>query len=203
MALVKRRTHKDEPVVKSSKKERETWKLMELIPNGTKYTAYQRLDALTAYMTTGSIRKVEELTTIPYKTLHAWKSKSRWWEAALREMRMQKNDELDALITGTMHRAVAEINERLDKGDEVVLKDGTIVRKKVNLRDIAVGALAIMFDKRQLVRGQATQRIEQVTDDQKLQELKETFKRLATGPNAIEGQVISKETTEDNTDAEE
>ena len=73
--------------------------------------------------------------------------------------------------------------DRLENGDYHVLKDGTLIRKPINYRDLSVGA-AIAYDKRCLGRGDPTSRTERVTIEIQLQRLDTYFKEVTTDDKA-------------------
>lgn len=179
-----RRSHPDEPDVKENAKERQYWRLMEIIPSNGDYTAYQRLDVLVAFASIGNMKKVQALyPDIPYDTMMYWKNGTKWWKPALREVHEMKDEELDARITGIIDKSLTAMEDRLNNGDEVISigKDGGITRthKKVSFRDVAVAGLGVGFDKRQLGRGKPTQRTEIISDQDRLKRLQAEFRRVA------------------------
>jgi len=174
------RTHPEEPDVKVDADERRTWKIMELLPDTGTYSAFDRLDALTAFATTGRMAEVERLVPqVKPSTLSQWKNNSEWWKPALRRVREMLDEEFDARLTSIMHRSLDAMDERLEKGDEHVTKDGEVIRRKVSFRDLSVGGVAVPYDKRALNRGEPTQRIEQTSDASRLEKLKQQFKEIA------------------------
>lgn len=177
-----RRTSEFEPDVKTGASERHLWKIMELIPEGRDYTAMQRFDALVAYASTGDVYEVPKLVPgLSVDTVRSWKHSADWWKPALRQIREYMNEEFDGRLTHIMNKSLEEMQDRLANGDEHVTKDGSVVRKKVAFRDLAVGGIAIPFDKRNLGRGEPTARMEHTTDKERLAKLQEQFKQIAKG----------------------
>lgn len=188
------RTHPDEPDKKESREERAYWKLMEIVPNGPVYTAFQRIDAAKAYMETGSFKDAAALSTVPYATIVSWSRSAEWWKVALKELREEKNDKLDGKITKVMDKVLTALEERLENGDSKLNKDGELVRVPISFRDLSIAGLAILFDKRALMRGQATSRTEIISQEKRLSTLSEAFAKIAK-ERTVEGQVLSKEIT--------
>lgn len=174
------RTHPEEPDVKVDADERRTWKIMELLPDTGTYSAFDRLDALTAFATTGRMAEVERLVPqVKPSTLSQWKNNSEWWKPALRRVREMLDEEFDARLTSIMHRSLDAMDERLEKGDEHVTKDGEVIRRKVSFRDLSVGGVAVPYDKRALGRGDPTVRTEVIADKDRLSKLQQQFKQIA------------------------
>lgn len=126
---------------------------------------------------------------IDKSTLRNWMSKD-WWPILIEELKYIKQSELDGQYTGIMEKSLAEVVERLENGDEVIV-NGEIRRKKVSARDAALIS-AIMFDKRQLLRGDPTAIKQQNFNvDERMEKLMSTFEQIARKENekVIEGEV--------------
>lgn len=162
--------------------------MTQLASQGSKYTDVQRRHALGVFVVLGNYQATANETNIPYRTVHEW-SKKEWWLKLLEEVRREKADELDTLVTNGIHKAIDSVTDRLDDGDAYLRKDGEIGYKPVSARDSAT-VLGILYDKRQIMRLLPTT-ITQTTDSNKLLKLQEKFEALA-GRNAkvIEGEVI-------------
>lgn len=99
-----------------------------------------------AYVSIGSFTKAAAITGIPENTLRLW-SKQEWWaEESLRVVKVD-SDELTSTFTRIAKKASAELEDRLDNGDEVLTKDGEIKMKKIPGRELAIIA-AVAADKR-------------------------------------------------------
>ena len=173
------RTHPDEPDKKESKEERAYWKLMEIVPNGPVYTALHRLDAAKAYIETGSFNEASALSTVPATTIRSWARSAVWWKQAVKELREEKNDKLDGKITRVMDKVLTALEERLEHGDSKLNREGELVRIPISFRDLSIAGLAILFDKRALMRGQATSRTEVISQEKRLSTLSEAFAKIA------------------------
>src|SRR5690606_8026931 len=106
------------------------------------YTAEQKMAAVTAYVVTGNSKQASKAVqealglTISPNTIRWWKASASWWPMALRKAQREKNDEVDAAMTRVMHVGLGMIERILDRGEQVITKDGDIVFKEPSLRDL-------------------------------------------------------------------
>lgn len=143
------------------------------------YSAEQRIAALTGWLITGSLYKASMMSGVEYSTVRKWASDSEWWKEGIARIRKQKNDELDARITLMIDKTMDEIEERILLGDEVVHgPSGQKIRKKINGKDLTT-MVAILYDKRALMRGDPTSLAGKATGASVLSNLKEEFEKLA------------------------
>lgn len=196
----RRYQHADEPLHKS-KKERQTWKIMEYIPANGHYTRDQRYEVLAAWATCGQFTKVaQEIKDVPYPTMVSWRHQD-WWEPALQEFRKLHGAYMDARMTGLLEKKLNAMEDRLDNGDEFVDKDGEIRRKKVTYRDLAIGT-GVIYDKRALNRGEPTARVEQISDEDRTRKLIDQFKSVVQNSGRIINVTPEKVENDDESDAE-
>jgi hypothetical protein len=102
---------------------------------------------------------VAKAINVPHTTLSKWQADPAWEERMLR-VRQANIARLDAGLTRCLDKALAQVEDRIDYGDErlVSVRDegGAVsvqpTRVKMSGRDLAVTA-GILFDKRQLLRG--------------------------------------------------
>jgi hypothetical protein len=149
----------------------------------SKYSAEQKLSVVAIYALTGNLEQCHKQTGINYATIKDWHTRSTWWEEAMLNVRKHMQDELDGKLTGVINRATDEIVDRLDNGDEVLDKNGNTRRKKLSARDLTM-VLAILFDKRALIRGDPTTRTEKVSSEETLNKMLSKFEDLAKKMNA-------------------
>ncbi len=121
--------------------------------NGS-YTDEDRRTAVATWLVLGNVERSAERLGMPAPTLYQWKQQP-WWSEMLRGLRTEDIDAIDARFTGYIHKALDEVGERLENGNEVRDSKGNLHRQKVSCRDAAI-TLAILFDKRQLLRAQPT-----------------------------------------------
>ena len=119
------------------------------------YPKEMKLEAVSLYMSTSSLAKTADALGLNHGIVQGW-MKSPWWQEVWDKLRKQKQLELDSLLTRTIHKAVADLNDRLENGDyKLNARTGELNRVPVGAKDIAV-TLAIIYDKRALIRGEAT-----------------------------------------------
>ena len=171
--------------------------LLDMIPagrQGSQYSREQILDVATTLAVTGHSGQAARAANIPERTLYEWRQQD-WWDPVIAAIRHAKQDELDGALTGLIHKAVSAASDRIENGDFRLFRrrgeDGQdvpeLVRVPVSARDCAIVA-AISADKRQIVRGQATEIIEHSSD--KLTQLREQLRQLSG--RTIEGAVVQK-----------
>lgn len=141
------------------------------------YTDKKKVEALTVYAITGNIAEVERLTGVTRHSFKKWQQEE-WYKEALDELRSENDSVFDASFTKIIEKLINSINDRVDNGDHVVLRNGDIIRKPVSLRDV-IGAMMITIDKRQLLRGKPTSRSESVSVENRLEKLVQHFESLA------------------------
>lgn len=148
--------------------------------SGSTYTNDDKRRAVMVWVMSGNMTDVSRKTGIPQTTLSYWRRHAEWWDSLVAEIRTEKNGELDAAYTKIIHDISEEIKDRVLHGDYVLNKDGTISRKPVNMKDLAVAG-AVLFDKRALNRGDPTSRTERTTTDAQLTKLADAFKAASKG----------------------
>lgn len=140
-----------------------------------------KIQAVVCYMITGTVNGVERMTGISHQTVSEWKNKSQWWPLVMIKVRKDKQDELDAEITGLLHQSTAALKDRLEHGDTVYHKVGDELvkgEKKLSGRDLAT-IINTLYDKRAMLRGDPTSISAKVTSTDVLEELKATFEKIA------------------------
>lgn len=172
--------------------------LKDLYAANGSYTPEEKIEAVMAYMVTGTSRKASKICNIPEGTIRWWKSQAMWWEDVMRECRKKKQDELDAAFTNVIHIAVEALEDRVRNGNTVLTKDGGRVQVPMQGKEIAV-SLAVIFDKRQLLRGDPTQKVERVTEKDRLDNLQRKFEEIARKVNAKEINDVSYDVVEEET----
>jgi hypothetical protein len=146
------------------------------------YPEDKRIEAAAIYAATGHLGRTSELTKIPESILSGWRRQD-WFQALLREIWQENNEKIDAKSTEIISKSLDAVIDRLDNGDFHVTRDGKLMRKPINAKELSL-VHAINVDKRQLLRGLPTSRSEsgsgeaQKTVD-RLEKLAETFENLA------------------------
>lgn len=163
--------------------------LVNLIRNHTNQTSQRKtpkniLRFFILLANGSSIRQAAKQTGLNDRMVRKWKEQE-WFHVVLKKVVEQLDEALDKKLTGVVHRGIDAVADRIDNGDYVLQKDGSLVRKPMNGRDAAI-TTAVMFDKRQLLRDKPTV-IEQKSVDERLSDLGQRFAAFA---NATEIEVI-------------
>lgn len=160
----------------------------------SQYTVRQKLQAVTVWMLTGSPKQAADKAGVTENAIKYWKRETAWWKEAVARIKLQRNEKLDADLTRCMDKSIYAIIDRIDNGDEIVLKDGRRMRQKLKGRDLAV-MFSILHDKRALMRGEASSsKSERNTQSEVLNQLKESFEKLSTDINQrLEEKVVSEQ----------
>ena len=158
-----------------------------------KYTEEEKLIAVTAYVMTGSVAGVVRLTGLKHQIISDWKNNSSWWPDIYVQIKKQKQEEVDGTLTTIIHAASGELLDRIVNGDEVVTKDGDVIKRKMSGKELG-WVLGVTYDKRALLRGDPTSRTEKVDQAALMKELKGEFESMAK--EALENSVVKTVTPE-------
>lgn len=144
----------------------------------TWYPDQKKTEAATLFAVTKSWSQVSELSGVGVGTLKSW-AKEAWWDSIISQVVKDKNEELDGALTEIIHECENQIKNRLKEGDvRVNFKTGEQYRVPLDVRALTM-SLAILFDKRQLIRGEATSRTESISTDRRLEKLKSEFEKFS------------------------
>jgi hypothetical protein len=161
--------------------------------NRNHYSDKEKMNACCIFALSGNSRRTAEISKIPEATIRQWKT-TEWWNEILTRIHVEKDEELDTKLTQLVDKAVEQINDRLDEGDWVYNpKLDKLVRKSITGRDLS-HITATMLDKRQLLRGQPTSRVEKISQDERLLKLAEQFKQFTLAKEVM--QVIEEDIEE-------
>lgn len=147
-----------------------------------KYPPEIKIQAATCYMLTGTLTGAARMCGLRKETIWDWKNNSQWWDGVLTKIKKDKQDELDATITKLIHDSVGVLAERLVSGDEVLVKDNggeyRSMLRKVSARDVT-SAIATLYDKRTMLRGDPTSITRKETSADVLNTLRAEFAGVA------------------------
>lgn len=138
----------------------------------------KKIEAATVFAVTRNYDRTSDLTGIPAHELRKF-GEEAWWHEIGSKVRKEKNEALDGKITETLDKALDLITDRLVNGETYYNpRTETEYILPVKAKDAAI-VTSILFEKRQLIRGEATSRTENSTSEQKLLVLKANFEKLA------------------------
>ena len=128
-------------------------------PNTT-WSQEARIAAVSQYLVLGNMALVSSITKIPHQLLRSWKQQP-WWDEIAAQVRATENIQMDNKLSKIVDKSLDAVLDRVENGEYVYnVKTGTIIRKPVNMKDVAKVSVD-MLSKRELLRGNATERTEQ------------------------------------------
>ena len=153
----------------------------------------KKIEVVTTYLTLGNAPMVEAVTGVPRGTIRQWKM-MEWWKELESQIRNEEDAELDVKLSKVINKSLDAVLDRVDNGDFIFdSKTSKFHRKPVHMRD-ALKAVTEVYDKRQLLRGKPTSRVEKQTIQDNLAKLAAEFIKFSKS-KTIEGEVIDAERT--------
>ncbi len=157
----------------SSKKKRPTTGV-----NNMHWSDSQKIEAVTTYLALGNLVLTSAVLKIPEFTLRAWKQKD-WWKEIEQELAVQEDIQLSSRLKRIIETTLEATEDRIKHGDWIYNnKDGCLMRKPVNLRDVHRVAMDLV-DKREHIAGKTTTSVAVEAIDQRLLKLAEKFAEIA------------------------
>ena len=149
------------------------------------YTEKEKINACCVFAVSGNSRRTAEITKVPEATIRAWKQ-TIWWQEITVRIYEEQDEGLSSKLTSLVDKAVEAINDRLEHGDYLYNpKMDKLIRKPIGARDLA--AVTVMaVDKRQLLRGEPTSRVEKVSVDERMKDLAMQFKKFALSKEILQ-----------------
>ena len=140
------------------------------------------VELATRYVSSGNLRKSARESGVSEETASDW-SRTQWFADVLGCVRFEHQKKLDSKITSLLDRAVSELEDRLTNGD---INEKTGERVPVRAAQVA-SILGTLYDKRALIRGEPTSRVERTSVDQRLNKLHKRFEEIgkSTAPAVI------------------
>ena len=147
----------------------------------------QRREAVAIYLQTGSQELTAQHFGVTRQAVAQWSVKP-WFAELVDELKEGIDAEQKALARQLIRNGQIAALERLENGDEVLTKDGQVVRLKMRGRDAAVIG-AIWLDKLRLMEGRATR----ITAPEAMSGVLEQFQKMAEQyrEKRVDGSVVS------------
>lgn len=169
--------------------------IMTKLDTVSPYSDKQKLEAVTTYLTLGSVELTAAVLKISVRTLFYWK-RTEWWNELVNEIKKEDRLVISAKLRKILDKSWHLVEDRLENGDFVLNnKTGEIIRRPVALKDAAKVAFdsASLFDKldRQDHFVVATEQIED-----KLKKLAQSFADLASGKKPKSDEIVDIESKE-------
>ena len=142
------------------------------------YSQHKKVEAATLYCVYGDVEEVARLTDVPVPELRRWRQES-WWADIQKQIFIEQNENLSARVAVVLDKAIEQITDRLDNGDQTYNpKTGEITRKPIEAK-----VLTSLFDslahQRRVTRGEPTNIVAKVQVDDRLKQLEEAFLRFS------------------------
>lgn len=119
----------------------------------------KKIEVVSQFLVLGNLKMVAAMTGVSYDLVRQWKCQP-WWKELEAEIRQTQNIEMDTKLSKIVERSLDAVLDRVENGDFIYdNKTGEIRRKPANLRDVARVSVD-MLSKRELLRGNATERKE-------------------------------------------
>lgn len=162
--------------------------------SGKGWSDSDKVKAVTTYLAVGKLPLVEVVTGVPRSTLKQWRLQP-WWKELEEEIRREDEYELDAKLSKLIDKSLDAVAERIENGEFRISKTGQIQRVPVSLKDVHRVAVDLV-DKRNLIRGKPTSRVEKSETVDTLQKLAAQFAEwvkvsMKPEPKIIEGEVLA------------
>ena len=149
----------------------------------SQFSAEDKMCAAMAYLVSGgNSTKAAEMAAVEGlkpATIRQWKKRGNWWPEAEAHAKMLLQKDLERSYTKMLHRTEQEIFDRVEKGDWIVAKDGSHVRKPLLAKDM-IYFHGVVHDKRAMIRGEPTSRTEKIDPVALVKELAKTMQDQGT-----------------------
>lgn len=156
--------------------------------NNMHWSDSQKLEAVQTYLALGNLVLTSSVLKIPEFTLRSWKQKD-WWKEIEQELSVQDDIQLSSRLKRIIDTTLTAAEDRIKNGDWVYNnKDGCLMRKPVNLRDVHKVTMDLV-DKREHLAGKTPQNIANEAIDDRLLKLAEKFAQIANNNSKVPVQV--------------
>ena len=144
----------------------------------TAYTPETKLQAVVAWITTGSVAAAADYASVSKNTILRWKKQAPWWLPLADAIQAVRAEELDANLSNMITDSMQELADRVKNGDyKYNAKLDKAVQVPMTARDLS-SVIDRMISNRNLLRGDPTSRTESRTVEENLNYLRGEFKRM-------------------------
>lgn len=147
------------------------------------------LDLMSMYVSSGNLRGSATSVGVNHETASDW-TKQQWFHDVMDLVKFEHQKKLEGKMTSLLEKSVNELEDRLTNGD-VDAKTGE--RRPVMAAQIA-NIIGTLYDKRALIRGEPTSRVEKTSVEQRLNKLRGRFEDIGKSQPVL----IEQEPEEDN-----
>jgi hypothetical protein len=146
----------------------------------------KKIEVVSQFLVLGNMKMVAAVTGVQHSLIRQWKGQP-WWKELEAEIRQTQNIEMDTKLSKIVDKSLDAVLDRVENGEFFYdQKEGKVKRKPANLRDVSRVSVD-MISKRELLRGNATERKEtsQVSVAEQLKMLAEEFAKWQTKPKEV------------------
>jgi hypothetical protein len=159
------------------------------------WSQQKKIEVVTADLVLGNAAMVEGMTGVPKGTIRQWRLQD-WYKEIVAEIRTEEDAQLDVKLSKVIDKSLDAVLDRVENGDFMFdSKTGKFLRKPVHMKD-ALQAVTQVYDKRNLLRGKPTSRVEKHNIQDNLSNLAAEFAKFAKA-KTIQGEVIESTIEED------
>ena len=149
----------------------------------------KKIEVVSQSLVLGNLKLVAATTGVSHGVLRQWKIQP-WWKELEAEIKQSQTAELDTKLTKIVDKSLEAVLDRVENGEYVYDKvENKVKRRPASLKDVHRVSVD-MISKRELIRGNATERKEttQVSITEQLKVLAEEFAKWASKkkPEVIE-----------------
>jgi transposase-like protein len=152
---------------------------LALVAKRREYSDENKIETIKTFLAMGgNLSLTAAACGISRNTLKMWKA-TNWWNEVITELRKAEKLELSASTKKILTKSLALLEDRLEHGDYIYdQKQGKLIRKALNARDIHKIAIDMMDRKDKL--DEATSSEEHIqSNEEKMEKLMERFAALA------------------------
>lgn len=154
-------------------------------PENGWWSQEKKIEACTIYAATGSVRDTSALTDVPENTIRGWKTED-WWIEVTSQITREEDEQITAKFSHVINSALDQLIEIVDKGNRVYnAKHDKFVDIPLAGKDLAQIA-SVFTDKRQLIQGKPTSRVERTSPDDRLSKLAKEFEKFAVSKEVVQ-----------------
>jgi hypothetical protein len=119
----------------------------------------KKIEVVSQFLVLGNMKMVAAVTGVQHSLIRQWKGQP-WWKELEAEIRQTQNIEMDTKLSKIVDKSLDAVLDRVENGEFFYdQKEGKVKRKPANLRDVSRVSVD-MISKRELLRGNATERKE-------------------------------------------
>lgn len=157
--------------------------------NNAHWSDSQKIEAVTTYLALGNLALTAAVLKIPEMTLRLWKQKD-WWKEIEQELSVQDDIQLSSRLKRIIETTLSATEDRIKNGDWIYNnKEGCLMRKPVNLRDVHKVTMDLV-DKREHLDGKTPTNVNMEQIDDRLAKLAAKFEEIANNRNKPTIEVI-------------